>query len=159
MRVLPSVLWKDLSPETRLAAAAAFWRDDQGREQQIEAIVMLARRLKFREKSIQALPVDRRAAHLAHVRDVSDTIATRALIAYHFQDQRPLMAAFLDALGLPHEDGLITAETVAPPEQATLEAAVAKIRAAFPEDAVTLYLRTLLALDGETWAGLDSLGL
>ena len=157
MPVLPSRLWKEMPAEKRLAAAEAFWRDEQGRDQQVEAVVMLARRLNFRAKSVQALPVERRAKHLAQVSDVSDMIASRALVAYHFTSERPLMAAFLDALGIAHEDGVITAEEVPAPDAALLAAAVLKLRAAFPADAVDLYLRTLVVLDGDTWAGIDAL--
>ena len=45
--------------ETRVAAAEAFWRDEESQDigvQHVEVIVTLARRLKFRTKSVQALP-------------------------------------------------------------------------------------------------------
>jgi len=45
-----------------------------------------------------ALPIDRRTKLLAQMSDVSDAVATRALIAYHFTTRRDLMAAFLDLL-------------------------------------------------------------
>ena len=157
MPVTPSRLWKDMPPEKRLAAATAFWRDEQGTEQRVEATALLARRLKFRLKSVQALPVERRARFLAQIPDVSDTLAGRALIAYHFETERPLMAAFLDALGITHENGLIAEDEVPVPDQAKLSGAVEKLKALFPEDAVSLYLRTLVALDADTWKALDPL--
>ena len=73
--------------DKRTEAAEAFWRDRDSPDieaQHVEAVLMLAKRLNFRVKSIQALPVEKRAKHLAHVTDVSDAVATRALIAYHF---------------------------------------------------------------------------
>jgi hypothetical protein len=150
-------MWKDLPPDVRLAAAEAFWKDDEALEQQAEAIVVLAKRLNFRAKSVQSMPVDRRARHLAHLTDISDAVAGRALVAYHFGAQRPLMIAFLDALGIAHENGLITTDDVPAPDASKLAAAVAAVRGAFPAEAVDLYLRTLVALDGDTWAGLNSL--
>jgi hypothetical protein len=155
----PSRLWKDLPVDKRVAAADAFWRDDQAsgiEAQQIEAITAIARRLNFRPKSVAVLPVERRAKQLAQIGDVSDALATRALIAYHFATQRPLMAAFLDALGLAHENGLITEEEVAAPDRDRLAAAVEAVRKTHPADAVELYLRTLAALDGDTWVNLDA---
>lgn len=116
---------------------------------------MLARRLNFRMKSLQGLPIDRRAKHLGQAPDVSDGIATRALIAFHFAARRPLMAAFLDGLGIAHKDGLITAEQVTAPERAKLVAATEALKGRFPDADVALYLRTLSALDGETWGQLD----
>ena len=158
MPVLPSKLWKDMPPATRLAAADDFWRDDQGGDQQVEAIAFLARRLNFRPKALQRLPVERRAAMLAQFSDVPDTVATRALIAYHFAHQRPLMAAFLDALGIAHEDGVIAAEDLPAPEPDKLKTAMEAIRASFPADDVDRYLDTLATLDSETWAGLEAAG-
>src|SRR5438477_6188990 len=136
----PAKLWKSMPPAKRLAAAEAFWREEQSSDQQVEATVLLARRLKFRTKSIQALPIERRAKHLAGVADLSDALAGRALVAYHFAAQRPLMIAFLDALGIAHENGLITADDVPPPPQPQLIEAVEKLRAVYPADAVELYL-------------------
>ncbi len=148
-----------MAPETRVAAAEAFWRDEDSPEieaQHVEAMVALARRLKFRPKTLQALPIDRLARHLGQTSDVSDAVATRALIAFHFSDRRPLMAAFLDALGIVHENGLITAEDVPVPSAESLEAAAKAVRTSFDGTDVDLYLRTLAALDGDTWGNLDA---
>jgi hypothetical protein len=153
-----SQLWKSLSADQRLVAAQAFWSDDETggtSAEHLEAIAMLARRMNFRPKSMQALPAERRARLLAQVADVSDGIAARALIAYHFAAQRPLMAAFLDVLGIPHDNGLITAEELAPPSADRVAEAVRAVRESFPHSDVDLYVRTLSALDAETWAGAD----
>jgi hypothetical protein len=156
----PSQLWREMPVDRRVDAAAAFWRDLESPEiaaQHAEAVGLLARRLNFRVRSVQTLPVERRARHLAQLTDVSDGIATRALIAYHFEAQRPLMAAFLDALGIAHEDGLITAEEVPAPAADSLKAASQTVRASFPSEDVELYLKTLATLDGDTWIHLDGL--
>jgi len=153
----PSRIWKDLAPDVRLAAAAAFWKPDDSNDaalQQAEAIMAIAKRLNFRPKSAQALPEERLAKLLAQMSDVSDAVATRALIAYHFETQRPLMGAFLDALGVAHDNGLITAESLPPPDATAIAEAAGRVRQAFPGDAVTLYLRTLKALDADPWANL-----
>jgi hypothetical protein len=155
----PSQVWKDMPVDKRVLAAEAFWLDRESPEidvQQLEAVATLARRLKFRTRSIQALPVERRARHLAQVSELGDTVATRALIAYHFSHQRPLMGAFLDALGITHDNGLITADDVAPPDEARLSKAVAAVKTAFDPADVDLYLRTLTVLDTGTWANLPA---
>ncbi|HET9372901.1 MAG TPA: hypothetical protein VFO19_21720 [Vicinamibacterales bacterium] len=154
----PSKIWKEMPIETRVQAADAFWRDGESPEiqvQHVEAIVALARRLNFRAKSVQALSVERRAKALAQMADVSDAIATRALIAYHFRDRRPLMGAFLDALGVAHDNGMITEEDLAPPARDRIQKAIESVRETHPAGDVELYLRTLVALDGDTWANLD----
>src|SRR5580765_7076677 len=159
MSVLPSQLWKSLPLDRRIALADAFWREqgDDAQMQQIEAIGALARRLNFRVRSIQALPVERRARQLAQMGDVSEAIATRALISYHMAAQRPLMSAFLDALGIAHDNGVINAEQVPKPDSAKLAAAIAHVKTSFPADDVSLYLKTLEIVDAETWGDLPSL--
>jgi hypothetical protein len=155
----PSQIWRDMPVEKRVAAAVAFWRDTESPEiavQHAEAVGLLARRLNFRVRSLQTLPVERRAKHLAQMGDLPDSIATRALIAYHFDLQRPLMAAFLDALGIAHEDGLITGEELGQPSVDALASAVQAIRPLYPSDDVDVYLRTLATLDGDTWTHLES---
>jgi hypothetical protein len=67
------------------------------------------------------------------------------------------MAAFLDALGITHENGLISDEQVAPPDAAKLSTAVSALRTQFDPSEADLYLQTLLALDPETWGGLNTL--
>ena len=152
----PSALWKEMSPEKRLVAANAFWNDEHGHDQQVEVIVTLARKLNFRPKSVPALPLERRAKLLAGM-DVSDTVASRALIAYHLAAERPMMGAFLDALNIEHDNGLITAEEVPAPDKAKLTEAVRQLKSAFPQDAVRLYLHTLVLLDGDTWSDLSGM--
>ena len=157
MSFRPSRLWKDLPAEKRAAAATAFWADEDDAAQvaQYEAISAIARRLNFRAKSVVALPAERRAKQLASMTDLSDSIASRALVSYHFSAERPLMGAFLDALGIAHDQGLITAEEVTPPDEAAVAKAVTAVRGNYPPEAVDLYLRTLVVLDPETWAALD----
>jgi len=156
----PGRLWRDLPADKRQQAAEAFWRDDTSegvQVQQMEATLLLAKRLNFRPKSVLSLSIERRAKHLAQINDISDPLATRALIAYHFTAMRPLMAAFLDALGIGHDNGLITDEQVDAPDRDRLEAALAAVNASFGSDDVELYAKTLTALDRDTWRNLEGL--
>jgi hypothetical protein len=152
--VRPSQLWKQLPPPTRLRLATAFWSDTQSADvhvQHAEATALLARRLNFRVKSVRALPIETRARYLAQANDVSDTIAMRALVAYHLAHERPLMASFLNALDIAHDEGVITTDEVEPPTADRVSKAISDIRTSYPADAVDLYLRTLVAVDAETW--------
>lgn len=144
----------------RLRLATAFWLDTESADvqtQHSEATALLAKRLNFRLKSVRALPVDTRARYLGHMGEVPDLIAMRALVAYHLANERPLMATFLDALGIAHDQGVITAETVDPPDAGKLATAVQAIRASYPAETVDLYLRTLAAVDGDTWRDIGGL--
>jgi hypothetical protein len=149
----PSRLWKQMTTEQRLRAARAFWRDEASADDQIQAVLLIAQRKKFRPKSVVALDEERKARHLASLAPVPDAIAARALVAYHLAGQRPMMSAFLDELGIPHEDGLIQDHDGAP-DRAKVAVAAAGLAERFPRDDVSLYLNTLLSQDPETWAGL-----
>ena len=150
----PSRLWKKLSSERRLAAAELFWSDEQSTEQQIEAVGALASHMKFRPKSVISLPIDKKAKYLATLPVVSDTVAARALVNYHLDRQRPMMAAFLDALGIAHENGLISEENVTKPDAAQLKAAASDLVSKFPKEDVLLYFSTLVSQDPDTWGPL-----
>ena len=153
----PSRLWKKLPSERRLAAAELFWADEQSTEQQIEAVGALAAHMKFRAKSVVGLPLEKKAKYLATLPVVSDTVAARALVNYHLARQRPMMAAFLDSLGIAHEDGLINDDNMTKPDKAALTAAAADLAARCPRDDVTLYFSTLVSQDPDTWGGLAEL--
>jgi hypothetical protein len=151
----PVRLWRSLPSDARTAAAAAFWRDEQTRLEQAEAVTLIARQIKFRPKSVLTLPVDKKAKHLAGMAGVSDLLAARLLISYHLDRQRPMMGAFLDALGIKHEEGLITEESPSAPEPDRLDAAIKALSASYPKADVARYFWTLLWQDTETWGGLQ----
>lgn len=143
-----------MSAERRQQAAEVFWTDEQSTEQQIEAVSTIATRMKFRTKSVVGLPLERKVKYLLGMPTMSESIAARSLVAYHLEYQRPMMSAFLDALGITHEDGLISEDNVTVPDPATVEAAAATLAAKFPPDDVSLYFSTLVSQDPETWAAL-----
>jgi hypothetical protein len=151
----PSQLWKQLSPERRQQAASAFWTDENGALEQSEAIAVIAQRIKFRPKSVIAMPVEKKAHYLATLPAVSESVAARLLVSYHLDHQRPMMGAFLDALGIAHENGLIADDEVPPPSEDQLKGAASTIARTFPAEDVALYLSTLMWQDPETWGGLS----
>jgi hypothetical protein len=153
----PSRLWKKLSPETRITAAELFWGDEQSTEQQIEAVAALASHMKFRAKSVVALPIEKKAKYLASLPSVSDSVAARALVNYHLERQRPMMGAFLDSLGITHEEGLISEENVTKPDAEKLKAAAGELTSKYPAADVSLYLSTLVSQDPDTWGALAEL--
>jgi hypothetical protein len=153
----PSRLWKRMSAERRIAAAELFWADEQSTDQQIEAVAALAAHMKFRAKSVVGLPLAKKAKYLSTLPSVSETVAARALVNYHLERQRPMMGAFLDSLGIAHEDGLINEENVSKPEPEKLRIAATELAEKFPQEDVTLYLSTLVSQDPDTWGALAEL--
>jgi hypothetical protein len=155
----PSRLWKKLSPERRIAAAELFWADEQSTDQQIEAVAALAAHMKFRAKSVVALPLEKKAKYLATLPAISDSVAARALVNYHLERQRPMMGAFLDSLGIAHESGLINEENVSKPDPEKLKTAATGLAAKYSQDDVSLYFSTLVSQDPDTWGALAELAL
>jgi hypothetical protein len=68
-----------------------------------------------------------------------------------------MMGAFLDALGITHENGLISDEGVTKPSADQLRAAADDISGKYPADDVALYFSTLVSQDPETWGELADL--
>src|SRR5215216_4381328 len=141
----PSKIWRRMSAERRTAAAELFWDDEQSAEQQVEACAAIATHMKFRAKSVLGLPVEKKTRYLATLPNVSDAVAARALVNYHLGRQRPMMAEFLDALGVLHEEALIKDETVVKPESDKLRAAVGQVAGKYPAEDVSLYFSTLVS--------------
>src|SRR5690606_32113447 len=120
----------------------------------MEAVVALARHMKFRPQSMAKLPIEKRAKYLAQFPAVTESIAARALVSYHLAHQRPMMGSFLDALGVAHESGVIAEDEAPKPSPDALLKAAEAIAASYPADDVALYLSTLLWQDPETWGAL-----
>ena len=142
--------------DQRTRAARAFWEDPEATDDQVQAAFLIAQQKKFRPKTVIGLDLDRKAKHLASLGGVPDAMAARALIVYHLAEQRPMMGAFLDALGIKHENGLIDEEDVKP-DAGKIAPAAAQLAQTFPPEDVRIYLNTLLSQDPETWGGLAGL--
>ena len=149
----PARLWRSMTLEQRQRAARAFWQDGEIADDQVQAALLIAQQKKFRPKTVVALDVDRKSRHLATIAALPDALAARALIVYHLAEQRPMMGAFLDALGIKHENGLIEEDDVKP-DADKLGPAVDKLKTEFPADDVRLYLETLKCQDPETWGAI-----
>jgi len=150
----PSRLWRRMPMERRIDAADLFWNDEHSADQQLEAVASIATHMKFRPKSVLTLAPERRAKYLATLPAMSDAIAARALVNYHLERQRPMMGAFLDLLGIAHENGLINDENTVKPDAAKVKEAAKALGEKFPEEDVSLYFATLVSQDPETWDAL-----
>ena len=93
----------------------------------------------------------------ALARVATNLIAEEVLAAYFLQVKKPLLVEWLDAIGLEHEDGSLTAEAPPEPERSALEKAVAAFRK--PEDAADreLLLEAFAAQSAIDWPALEAL--
>jgi len=151
-------LWKRLAREERNAAAASFWKETPP-EVTGMALAALVKARHMRPQVARSLPPEEQARALASVLDVGEPVASSLLVALHLGERRPMLATFLDAAGLPHENGLLKDE--AEEGDVTPEAAgkgVTALRAAghTPEQ-VRTYLNTLWLQDPDRWKVLEDL--
>ena len=137
--------------ERRVDAAGLFWDDEHSADQQMEAVAAIATHMKFRPRSVVTLAPEKRAKYLAQLPTITDAIAARALVNYHLERQRPMMGAFLDLLGITHDNGLISDENVAKPDAEKVTQAAKDLATKYPAEDVSLYLSTLVSQDPETW--------
>jgi hypothetical protein len=150
-------LWKSLTPDERLRAASVFFAEPPP-ELIGAAIATLVKARHLRPQAARTLAPDAQARILATVLDPGETVAQGLLVGLHLADRRPLLGAFLDALELPHEDGILKeeAEAAPPPSDADVRKALAGL-AAYPADQVRTYLNTLWLQDAERWGALERL--
>src|SRR4051812_38771844 len=110
----PIHIWKQqFTEEQRAAAAEAFFNDASLKDFHRAAETFIARQKNFRPAFIKRLPVAKRAFYLSHMPLTSD-LTSQLIVSYHFAHQRPLMGAFLDALSIPNDNGLISGDADTP---------------------------------------------
>jgi hypothetical protein len=143
-------LWKHLAAEDRLAAASAFFHEPSP-EVLGMALGAIVKARHMRPQAARALAPDAQARILAGVLDPGESLAIALLVALHLAGRRPLLVAFLDALGLPHEDGLLKEEGETTPTEPQVRKGLTAL-AAFPRPQVEAYLNTLWLQDPEKWA-------
>jgi hypothetical protein len=152
----PSIVWSHLPAEARALAARSLYTGERGDSTTRRlADAAIARTIRFREVAVRKLPLDRRVDYLARAVHPDDSLGSALLLALHMEHRRPMLAAFLDALEIPHENGAIAdASQLAPQSPDRLAAAAERLFGEFPADNVEVYLASLLAMDPETWGAL-----
>ncbi len=147
-------LWKRLPPEDRLLAATAFWQEPAP-EVLGAALAVLVKARHLRPQAARALPAASQARILASVLDLGETLAASLLVALHLGPRRSMLSAFLDALGLPHDDGILKDEgQPVPLTEPAARAAVKALAASYPPGQVGVYLNTLWLQDPVRWEAL-----
>jgi hypothetical protein len=143
-------LWKTLTAEEKSLAAAEMVKDPTPLIR-ASVIAVVADARKMRPIAAKKLPPEVQAKIVATVRDPGEILASSLLVALHLGPRKPMLIAFLDALGLPHEDGVLKDESTEPIPLESLQKACAALSSESPS-AVRVYLNTLWLQDGERWA-------
>jgi hypothetical protein len=151
----PLRLWRALGREDRVEAARAFWEHPPE-----EAMIVAAREivsiLRVRPQAFHKIPIEQRVRAVAGLATPPDVLADALVLSLHVVSRRPLLADFLDALGVAHEQGLIAEDAELPeitPELA--RAALARL-GAHPRPAIRVYWNALWLQDPERWQALET---
>jgi hypothetical protein len=151
-------VWKRLSPAERMTAARLLF-DDPTPETTAVALGAITRARKMRPQAVRAMAAADQARAVGSILDPGEALAASLLVALHLGERRALLRAFLDALGLPHEDGILSEQADAMPA-VTADAAKAAVAGlqAFPPEQVATYLNTLYLQDPDRWGVLEGIG-
>lgn len=148
-------LWKHLPHDERLAATQAFIVETP---QELAGLALgaLVKARHMRPQAARKLSPDAQARVLASVLEPGEPLAQGLLVALHLTSRRPLLCAFLDALSLPHEQGVLKEEAdSAPPVTPDAARQALGALSAFPPQHVQTYVNTLWLQDPERWAALE----
>lgn len=150
----PLAVWDLMTDDEKKLAAAALW-ENADRESRLAIEMALAKEMKFRPQSVKKLSVERVAPRLARLAEELPAAAFfQFLFHLHMVERRALMVEYLDAVGLPHNDGVLDLPDDA--EAPTAEAAAGPARelvAKYGRDGL-VYLGTLAVADAEFWDGM-----
>jgi hypothetical protein len=84
-------------------------------------------------------------------------VAEALVVALHLGPRRPLLADFLDQLGVAHEEGLIAEDLeVAPPTDEAVRAAGAALKERHDAAAIRTYWNALWLQDPTRWRALEA---
>jgi len=154
-------IYQDLSPET--LAQMLDWFREHERAVYTNAVATLAQNRKLRPVFIQRKPLPQQYAwiHKTCKLKACDTIGEHLLQAWFLAGHQPMLAAFCDAMGIPHDGkGSVQGDLPESLDAAKLDAAVDTLLESNDPRIVTLYLRVfnLQAPDGwpELTAKLES---
>ena len=123
-----------------------------------QTIATAASTLKYRPQYLARQPMPKRLAALRRVlvRPASGPLAEELFAIYFLKCRLDLLSEWLDALGLAHEDGVLTDDEVACPDPAELEEKVARLRAGNDPDC-ELLLRVFAGQSAIDWPALDAI--
>jgi len=151
----PYAIWDLMEDDEKRSAAEALWKDaDRDVRSAIE--ISLAKEMKFRTNSLRKVPVSKLISRLLLMAPkMPESMLFQFLFYLHMSERRPLMIEFLDAVGLPHEEGVLDLPDDAdPPNSTKVEEAARALLKAHEHEAL-IYLSTLIVADPLLWKALE----
>jgi hypothetical protein len=149
-------LWKALTPAERALGISAALADDENGWVKATTRTAVAGALRFRPQTVGTWPTTKLVSEAARLPLDDVQLLSAYVVDLHLGHRRPMMAAFLDDLGIANEDGRIDSETTTVEQQdpARVGRAADVVAGRFPADEVVTYFLTLLLQDQTIWSGL-----
>jgi hypothetical protein len=103
----PLAVWDLMTDDEKGLASAALWANAD-RDSRAAIEMALAKEMKFRPQSVHKLSAERVGPRLQRLaEELPETALFQFLFHLHMAERRPLMVEYLDAVGLPHNDGVL----------------------------------------------------
>ena len=149
-------LWQALTAAQREQCIAGFYSSakDETESERAGLDAMLMQFLKLRPATAENMPIAKKAQHLSRFTNMEPILVLPILGEYHLRCQGALMGAFLDGLGIKHENGHVEDFPKDAPAPEKLKEAATAMKGKFSADDALLYFRTLYVSDSTYWAGL-----
>jgi hypothetical protein len=124
-----------------------------------QALGTAAGALRMRPQALQQQPAPRQAAAIrrALTQVGREELGAHLLVTWLTKCRTPMLARFLDDLGIAHEEGTIKDEVGPEPDAAQLRAAIERLYAAFPAEDVRIYLQAFAVTTAVEWEHLPTL--
>src|SRR5258705_4464886 len=134
-------LWKALTPEERAQGITAALDDDENGWFKPTTRGSVAGALKFRPQTVATWPKQKLVSEAARLPLDDVQLLSAYIVDLHLGHRRPMMAVFLDQLGIANENGRIDSETteVGPQDAERVRKAADAVAATFPADEVVTY--------------------
>ena len=138
--------------DRRRAILTHFWKHAETHHRLVVQ-THLARAMNFREETIRKMPPEKKADLLAARMGTPEfeQFLEMALMQYHTREKAPMMAAFLDKWGVPHENGSIESDDYTPPTADQVRDAVKALEGEYDRNDIRLYLATAGLLMADQW--------
>ena len=134
-------LWQALTPDERMAAATSYLADEADARKRLNRLVARAR--NFRPATVGKWPKEKIVKAIRHVPLNDPKVAAPLLRCHHLPGQRDMVIAFLDGLGVSHDQGKVDSLSVIDAEQQVVRSAARGIVREFGLPAAATYLLTL----------------
>ena len=135
-------LWKALTPDERMAAATSYLAEEADARKRLNWIV--ARVRNFRPATVQRWPEEKVVKAIRHVPLNDDPrLAEPLLQCHHLPGQSDMVIAYLNGLGVSHDQGKVESLSVIDAKEDVVRSATREIVEQFGLRAAAVYLLTL----------------